>query len=130
MEVESHENLRIYHHKTNRGVGASTLTGFKAALKLNCDVVIKLDADGQHPPEYLLDLIPYVFSLPKYKLNLVIIYSKKINLKSECLEADIIIAAVGIPELVKGDWVKKGSIVIDVGINKTEEGIVCDVDFY
>ena len=71
MEVESHENLRIYHHKTNRGVGAATLTGFKAALKLNCDVVIKIDADGQHPPEYLLDLIPYVLSLPKYKLNLV-----------------------------------------------------------
>ena len=59
MEVASHENLRIYHHKTNRGV-VSTLI---AALKLNCDVVIKLDADGQHPPEYLLDLIPYVLGL-------------------------------------------------------------------
>ena len=43
--------------------------------------------------------------------------------------ADIIVAAVGIPELVKGDWVKKGTIVIDVGINKTENGIVGDVDF-
>jgi len=40
-------------------------------------------------------------------------------LKAECLEADIIVAAVGIPEFVKGDWVKKDTIVIDVGINKT-----------
>ena len=45
------------------------------------------------------------------------------------MEADIIVAAVGIPELVKGDWVKKDTIVIDVGINKTDKGIVGDVDF-
>ena len=49
--------------------------------------------------------------------------------KAECLEADIIVAAVGIPELVKGDWVKKDTIVIDVGINKTDKGIVGDVAF-
>ena len=51
------------------------------------------------------------------------------NLKTECLRADIIIAAVGIPKLVKGDWIKKGAIVIDVGINKTDKGLVGDVDF-
>ena len=56
-------------------------------------------------------------------------YSKTKDLKTECLEADIIVAAVGIPELVKGDWVKKDTIVIDVGINKTDNGIVGDVDF-
>ena len=56
-------------------------------------------------------------------------HSKTKDLKAECLEADIIVAAVGIPELVKGDWVKKGSIVIDVGINKIDKGIVGDVDF-
>ena len=50
-------------------------------------------------------------------------------LKENCTEADIIVAAVGIPELVKGDWVKKGAIVIDVGINKTDKGIVGDVAF-
>ena len=36
---------------------------------------------------------------------------------------------MGIPKLVKGNWVKKGAIVIDVGINKTELGLVGDVDF-
>ena len=51
------------------------------------------------------------------------------DLKAECLEADIIVAAVGIPELVKADWVKKDAIVIDVGINKTDKGIVGDVAF-
>ena len=51
------------------------------------------------------------------------------DLKGECLKGDIIVAAVGIPELVKGDWVKKDAIVIDVGINKTDKGLVGDVDF-
>ena len=50
-------------------------------------------------------------------------------MKAECSRADIIVAAVGRPKLVKGDWVKKGAIVIDVGINKTDAGLVGDVDF-
>ena len=61
--------------------------------------------------------------------TVTITHSKTKDLKAECLEADIVIAAVGIPELVKGDWVKKDAIVIDVGINKTEKGIVGDVAF-
>ena len=61
--------------------------------------------------------------------TVTITHSKTKNLKAECLAADIIVAAVGITELVKGDWVKKNAIVIDVGINKTEKGIVGDVAF-
>ena len=61
--------------------------------------------------------------------TVTITHSKTKDLKAECLEADIIVAAVGIPELVKGDWVKKDTIVIDVGINKTDKGIIGDVDF-
>ena len=56
-------------------------------------------------------------------------HSKTKDLRAECLQADIIVAAAGIPELVKGDWVKKDAIVIDVGINKTDKGIVGDVAF-
>jgi methylenetetrahydrofolate dehydrogenase (NADP+)/methenyltetrahydrofolate cyclohydrolase len=67
--------------------------------------------------------------LLKENCTVTITHSKTEDLKTECLRADIIIAAVGIPELVKGDWVKKGAIVIDVGINKTEKGIVGDVAF-
>ena len=72
---------------------------------------------------------PMTQLLLKENCTVTITHSKTKNLKSECLEADIIIAAVGIPELVKGDWVKKNAIVIDVGINKTEKGIVGDVAF-
>ena len=72
---------------------------------------------------------PMTQLLLKENCTVTITHSKTKDLKSECLKADIIVAAVGIPELVKGDWVKKETIVIDVGINKTEKGIVGDVDF-
>ena len=72
---------------------------------------------------------PMTQLLLKENCTVTITHSKTKDLKKECLRADIIIAAVGIPKLVKGDWVKKGAIVIDVGINKTDSGIVGDVDF-
>jgi methylenetetrahydrofolate dehydrogenase (NADP+) / methenyltetrahydrofolate cyclohydrolase len=72
---------------------------------------------------------PMTQLLLKENCTVVITHSKTKDLKAECLAADIIVAAVGIPELVKGDWVKKDTIVIDVGINKTDKGIVGDVAF-
>ena len=72
---------------------------------------------------------PMAQLLLKENCTVTITHSRTKDLKAECLEADIIVAAVGIPELVKGDWVKKDAIVIDVGINKTEKGIVGDVAF-
>ena len=72
---------------------------------------------------------PMTQLLLKENCTVTITHSRTKDLKAECLEADIIVAAVGIPELVKGDWVKKDAIVIDVGINKTESGLVGDVAF-
>ena len=72
---------------------------------------------------------PMTQLLLKENCTVTITHSKTVSLKNECLKADIIVAAVGIPELVKGDWVKKDAIVIDVGINKTDKGIVGDVAF-
>ncbi len=72
---------------------------------------------------------PMAQLLLKENCTVTITHSKTKDLKSECLKGDIIVAAVGIPELVKEDWVKKDAIVIDVGINKTENGIVGDVAF-
>ena len=72
---------------------------------------------------------PMTQLLLKENCTVTITHSKTKDLKGECLKGDIIVAAVGIPELVKGDWVKKEAIVIDVGINKTEKGIVGDVAF-
>ena len=72
---------------------------------------------------------PMTQLLLKENCTVTITHSRTKDLKAECLEADIIVAAVGIPELVKGDWIKKDAIVIDVGINKTENGLVGDVAF-
>ena len=72
---------------------------------------------------------PMAQLLLKENCTVTITHSKTNDLKAECLEADIIVAAVGIPELVKADWVKKDAIVIDVGINKTDKGLVGDVAF-
>ena len=72
---------------------------------------------------------PMTQLLLKENCTVTITHSKTKDLKAECNRADIIIAAVGRPKLVKGDWVKKGAIVIDVGINKTDSGLVGDVDF-
>ena len=72
---------------------------------------------------------PMTQLLLKENCTVTITHSKTKDLKAECSRADIIIAAVGRPKLVKGDWVKKGAIVIDVGINKTDLGLVGDVDF-
>ena len=72
---------------------------------------------------------PMTQLLLKENCTVTVTHSRTKDLKAECLEADIIVAAVGIPELVKGDWVKKNTIVIDVGINKTDKGIVGDVAF-
>jgi|TARA_B100000073_G_scaffold336534_1_gene331427 methylenetetrahydrofolate dehydrogenase (NADP+)/methenyltetrahydrofolate cyclohydrolase len=72
---------------------------------------------------------PMTQLLLKENCTVTITHSKTKDLKGECLKGDIVVAAVGIPELVKGDWIKKDAIVIDVGINKTEKGIVGDVAF-
>lgn len=57
-------------------------------------------------------------------------HSKTKDIKAVCKEADILVAAVGIPKFVKGDMVKEGACVIDVGINRMDNGKLCgDVDF-
>ncbi|MDA7715406.1 bifunctional methylenetetrahydrofolate dehydrogenase/methenyltetrahydrofolate cyclohydrolase [Pelagibacteraceae bacterium] len=61
--------------------------------------------------------------------TVTIVHSKTKDLKTECLKADILVVAVGVANLVKADWVKKNSIVIDVGINKLGDKIVGDVEF-
>ena len=72
---------------------------------------------------------PMAQLLLKENCTVTITHSKTKDLKTECARADIIIAAVGRPKLVKADWVKKDAIVIDVGINKTDSGLVGDIDF-
>ena len=72
---------------------------------------------------------PMAQLLLKENCTVTIAHSKTKDLKIECLKADILVAAVGVANLVKADWVKKNSIVIDVGINKLGDKIVGDVEF-
>ena len=72
---------------------------------------------------------PMAQLLLKENCTVTIVHSKTKDLKIECLKADILVAAVGVANLVKADWVKENSIVIDVGINKLEDKIVGDVEF-
>jgi|TARA_B110000285_G_scaffold70990_1_gene81735 methylenetetrahydrofolate dehydrogenase (NADP+)/methenyltetrahydrofolate cyclohydrolase len=72
---------------------------------------------------------PMAQLLLKEDCTVSIVHSKTKDLKSECQKADILVAAVGVASLVKGDWVKKDSIIIDVGINKVADKILGDVDF-
>ena len=72
---------------------------------------------------------PMAQLLLKENCTVTVSHSKTKNLKEECLKADILIAAVGVANLVKKDWVKDGSIIIDVGINKQGDKIVGDVSF-
>jgi methylenetetrahydrofolate dehydrogenase (NADP+)/methenyltetrahydrofolate cyclohydrolase len=56
-------------------------------------------------------------------------HSRTRDLAAVCREADVLIAAVGSPRLVTGDMVREGAVVIDVGTNRTDDGLVGDVDF-
>jgi len=77
---------------------------------------------------------PMAALLLKENCTVTIAHSRTRDLPAECRAADIVIAAVGRPEMVKGDWIKPGATVIDVGINRieTEDGgkkLVGDVEF-
>ncbi|HEY2259206.1 MAG TPA: bifunctional methylenetetrahydrofolate dehydrogenase/methenyltetrahydrofolate cyclohydrolase FolD [Solirubrobacteraceae bacterium] len=56
-------------------------------------------------------------------------HSRTRDLPEVCRRADVLVAAVGRPEMVKGSWVRPGATVIDVGINRTDQGLVGDVEF-
>ena len=77
---------------------------------------------------------PMAALLLKESCTVTIAHSRTRDLPAECREADILVAAVGRPEMIKGDWVKPGATVIDVGINRIqkEDGstrLVGDVEF-
>lgn len=61
--------------------------------------------------------------------TVTVAHSRTTDLPALCRRADIVVAAVGRPRFVQGDWIKPGAVVIDVGINRTEAGLVGDVDF-
>ena len=73
---------------------------------------------------------PMAMELLNARGTVTICNSKTKDLPGKVREADIVVVGVGIPKMVKGDWVKEGAVVIDVGINRLEDGsLVGDVDY-
>ena len=72
---------------------------------------------------------PMAMLLLKENCTVTICHSKTVGLKDVCKNADILVAAIGKPKFVTADMVKDGAVVIDVGINRTPDGLCGDVDF-
>ena len=122
-------------HPVNVGNLASGYDSIIPCTPLGCYLLIKnteKNLNGKHVViigRSNLNGKPMTQLLLKENCTVTITHSKTKDLKAECKRADIIVAAVGRAKLVKADWVKKDAIVIDVGINKTDSGLVGDVDF-
>ncbi|QKJ65902.1 bifunctional methylenetetrahydrofolate dehydrogenase/methenyltetrahydrofolate cyclohydrolase FolD [Deefgea piscis] len=73
---------------------------------------------------------PQALELLLARATVTICHSKTKDLAEKVRGADVVVAGVGIPNFVKGEWIKEGAIVIDVGINRLENGKLCgDVEF-
>ena len=130
-------------HPVNAGYLASGLKGMVPCTPQGSALLIKEtlgDLSGLHAVVVgRSNLVgkPIAQLLLKENCTVTLCHSRTKNLKEVCLSADILVAAVGIPELVKGDWVSPGTTIIDVGINRLdapEKGpgktkLVGDVDY-
>ena len=73
---------------------------------------------------------PVALLLQNQNATVTIVHSKTPDIESICSQADIVVVAMERPEMVTSSWVKEGAVVIDVGINRMENGKLCgDVDF-
>jgi methylenetetrahydrofolate dehydrogenase (NADP+)/methenyltetrahydrofolate cyclohydrolase len=122
-------------HPVNAGRLATGLAGFVPCTPLGCLMLLE-DRLGDLSG---LDAVvigrsnivgkPMAALLTARNCTVTVAHSRTKNLPHYLLHADIVVAAVGRPGFVKGEWLKPGATVIDVGINRTEEGLVGDVDF-
>ena len=122
-------------HPINVGNLASGYHAITPCTPLGCSILIKKIENnliGKHAVivgRSNLNGKPMAQLLLKENCTVTIVHSKTKNIKDECLKADILVVAIGVPNFIRKDWVKEGSIVIDVGINKLENKIVGDVKF-
>jgi len=129
-------------HPVNAGKLSLGLPGFVPCTPQGCMILIhEVEKDLKGKKALVLgrsNIVgkPMMQLLLQADCTVTIAHSKTKDLAAECREADILIAAMGKPEFVKGDWVKPGAIVIDVGINRIDNKdqpgktkLVGDVDF-
>jgi methylenetetrahydrofolate dehydrogenase (NADP+)/methenyltetrahydrofolate cyclohydrolase len=113
------------------------LPGFQCATPLGIMTLLKhygIDPAGKRALVIGRSVIlgkPAALMLLQLNATVTIAHSRTQDLPERCREADIVIAAVGRAEMVKGDWIKPGAVVVDAGYNKVEgrSGDVGDVDF-
>jgi len=73
--------------------------------------------------------VPVSRLLLRANATVTVCHSRTRDLAATCRRADVLVAAVGVPRLIGGDAIKPGAVVIDVGVNRTDDGLVGDVDF-
>ncbi|WP_375396428.1 bifunctional methylenetetrahydrofolate dehydrogenase/methenyltetrahydrofolate cyclohydrolase FolD [uncultured Sphingomonas sp.] len=118
----------------NAGRLATGLHGFVPCTPLGCLMLLKDrlgDLTGMDAVVIGRSNIvgkPMAHLLLRESCTVTVAHSKTRDLPDVVRRADIVVAAVGRAEMVRGDWIKPGAIVIDVGINRTEAGLVGDVD--
>ncbi len=122
-------------HPVNAGRLATGLDGFVPCTPLGCLMMLKDQLGDLTGKDAVVIGRSNIVGKPMAQLLLqesatvTIAHSKTHDLSSVVRRADIVVAAVGRPQMVKGEWIKPGATVIDVGINRTAEGLVGDVDF-
>lgn len=113
------------------------LPGFRCATPLGITKMLnhyELEVEGKRAVVIGRSVIlgkPMALMLLQRNATVTIAHSRTKDLPDLCREADILVAAVGRAQMVKGDWIKPGAVVIDAGYNKVEgqKGDVGDVDF-
>jgi len=122
-------------HPVNAGRLATGITGFVPCTPLGCVMLLKDTLGDLSGLDAVVIGRSNIVGKPMAQLliaescTVTVAHSRTRDLSSVVKRADIVIAAVGRPEMVKGEWLKPGATVIDVGINRTEAGLVGDVDF-
>lgn len=123
-------------HVINSGKLMTGQDGFVPCTPLGCSMLLKDrlgDLSGKHAVVIGRSNIvgkPMAMLLLQENCTVTVAHSRTANLPELCRQADIIVAAVGRAKMVQDDWVKPGAAIIDVGINRDEEGkLVGDVDF-
>ena len=122
-------------HPVNAGRLATGLEGFVPCTPLGCLMLLEEqlgDLSGKDAVVIGRSNIvgkPMAALLTRASATVTLAHSRTKDLAGHVSRADIVVAAVGIPRFVKGEWLKPGATVIDVGINRTEDGLVGDVDF-
>lgn len=122
-------------HVVNAGKLATGQEGFVPCTPLGCSMLLK-DVVGNLAGLHAVVIgrsnivgKPMAQLLLKESCTVTIAHSKTKDLPALLKTADIVVAAVGRPNMVKGEWLKKGAVVIDVGINRVDGKLVGDVDY-